>query len=213
MYLEKTDFISPLLYNIYKYMCIISKGDDISKTTNIKDFLNNYQLKILIDKLYEYDNEFINDVENGIYKSGYFREGEMILSLPEYDYSIIQKYKNKFDKIMSNNIIDGELNALDKTLYKLSIDTIHIDDHDAYQLGRGYFSYTDENYNIRPLHDQIGEDGILIKGQYELFNELFLGIGNKLIERKKKLLTIFFDNIGKNDNKNFPNKEISKFIF
>lgn len=184
-YLEKKDFISPLLYKIYSFM--VSLVRNRSMEVNIDNYLNEEELKIVIDKIKECDQKYTKMFNEGITHQGTTLNfsGRSHLFLPSTKQKIYNKIRKKImdTKIIDTKISDGEKHALAALLYYYSSDIIKFGDGEALELGR---TRDDPNFNIRPKEEQL-----------DLMNNLFCGIGQRIKDRREEMVNVIAENAGK----------------
>lgn len=165
--LERKDFISPLLYKIYKYLRIIYRlGISSSPITS---YFTNNELKTIVDNLRNCNSDFREKYDSGYCENISLRDSENMLNKVHRGFqpSYTQKILNKTEKFItsSNKATQGEINVLECIFYRYA-ETV--------------FYPTDES--------EIGywdNDGLTVsfkKKELQLatMNSLFCNIGNRI---------------------------------
>lgn len=197
--LVKSDFSSPLLYKIYKYLRIIHRNGIVQQT--IRSFFTENELTTIVTTLKNcpYDTEFLVKFENGIHEDKSLRNNYNLGNFIERTFvsSFIQKKMNHIAKLFyPNKLIDGEIEVLECLFYNYA------------------------NKVFQPNNDdELGYDGDVVYAsfkrkelQLESINKLFSNIGNRIGERRKKIinevLTKSLFNTDIHGNKIYKNIEI-----
>ena len=180
-FLQKSDFHSPLLWKIYKFMKAITHGGRNVLTDRITNFLNEADLNIIVENVKRCASQFEEYYKSGTKYKGYETSFNGRLT-PFYYGSTLQKHLNAVERMnLLKGVKPGEIKALEAVLYEFADNIIHIGDAEAFDLGR---NVGDRHFNIRPKGEQL-----------ERINKLFCGIGDRIISRKKKLANVIEDNV------------------
>ncbi len=173
--LIKDDFLSPLLYKIYKYLRIIHRNGIVRQP--MRSFFTENELITIITTLKNcpYDTEFIVKFENGIYEDKNLRSNHNLGNFLERTFvsSFIQKKINHMAKLIyPNKPTDGEIEVLQCLFYN-------------------YASKVFQPKN----DDELGYDGDVVYAsfkrkelQLESINRLFSNIGNRICERRNQAI-------------------------
>ncbi len=173
--LVKSDFSSPLLYKIYKYLRIIHRNGIVYQP--MRRFFTENELITIITTLKNcpYDTEFIDKFKDGIYEDKNSRSTHNLGNFLERTFvsSFIQKKINHMaKKFYPNKPTDGEIEVLECLFYNYA------------------------NKVFQPKNDdELGYDGDVVYAsfkrkelQLESINRLFSNIGNRITEKRNQAI-------------------------
>ena len=173
--LEKKDFLSPLLYKVYKYLRIIYR---MGVTVNpITYYFTPNELKILVDNLSKCDSDFNEKYNKGYCEDLHQRDRNNLMNRVDRSFvpSFVKRTRNKVEKIISDPSIatQGELDTLECIFYDYAEKV-----------------FSPENVDEIGFEDEYGLNRKLKKKQYQLdiINSLFCNIGNRIETNRQKAI-------------------------
>ena len=214
LYLSENDFEVkyPWLWKTYKFMKSLIQNREMKQP--ITEFLNNDELKIVIEKVKECEPRFREMVKEGVLYKG--TQQTFFSRRPYFSKSKMQSWYNiiaSYNPVNANHT--GEFRALEGLLNDYSVQIIEMDDYLAFGLGREPGT---PNFNIRPkitttITTPNGEEEI--KGQLELMNQLFCESGKKEVDDKINIVDDISKHIGtyvSNSNPKLKNETLNPAI-